>query len=53
MVKNKYNNFKNNWWKPSNLIKIQESFLANNDLDKIDVGNDFGSYKIMRKTGDF
>lgn len=42
----------NDWWKPENLKKKEQSFLRQNKLDQIDVSNDFGSYRVMRATGD-
>ena len=42
----------NNWWKPKNLKKSEKKFLYENDLGKLDVHNDFGSYKLMLATND-
>ena len=43
---------KNDWWKPKNLKKSEKKFLDENDLGKLDVRNDFGSYKVMLATND-
>ena len=43
---------KNNWWKPKSLKDSERHFIDENDLDKLDVGNDFGSYKVMLATND-
>ena len=40
------------WWKPNNLKKSEKKFLDENDLEKLDVNNDFGSYKVMLATND-
>ena len=40
------------WWKPNNLKKSENKFLEENDLERLDVKNDFGSYKIMLATND-
>ena len=42
----------NDWWKPRNLKKSEENFLKENDLDRLDIGHDFGSYKVMLATND-
>ena len=43
----------NDWWKPNKLKESQKSFLKENDVDKLDVHNDFGSYKVMLNTNDY
>ena len=43
---------KNDWWKPKNLKKSEKKFLEENNLGKLDVRNDFGSYKVMLATND-
>lgn len=40
------------WWKPQNLKKTEKNFRNENELDKVDVHNDFGSYKVMFNTND-
>ena len=40
------------WWKPENLKRTEKRFLANDNVNNLDTGNDFGSYKVMRLTDD-
>tara|TARA_B110000003_G_scaffold266373_1_gene293259 strand:- start:659 stop:1423 length:765 start_codon:yes stop_codon:yes gene_type:complete len=40
------------WWKPQSLKISEKKFRNKNELDQVDVHNDFGSYKVMLKTND-
>ena len=42
----------NSWWKPKNLRETEKAFQGNISLDKININNDFGSYKVMLETND-
>lgn len=40
------------WWKPAKLKAREQAFLNINSASKLDTENDFGSYRVMRMTGD-
>lgn len=43
---------KNDWWKPENLKAKEKQFREIVDSTKLDVGNDFGSYRKVLLTGE-
>ena len=41
-----------NWWHPKNLQQLEKKALAIDDLNELTSLGDFGSYRVMLKTGD-
>lgn len=41
-----------NWWLPTNLIEDEENFRKIDDINLLDTGNDFGSYRRVFLTND-
>ena len=40
------------WWQPANLKKSENIYATIDELNEVDTGNDFGSYKYMLRTND-
>jgi len=47
-----YMNNRNEWWKPENLEASEKQFREIDDSTKLDVQNDFGSYRKVLLTGE-
>lgn len=43
---------KKDWWHPDELKEAQNKILKADSLESLDPGTDFGSYRLMLKTGD-